>query len=382
EAEAVQLAEEMGYPVVLKLYSETITHKTDVGGVKLNLADADDVRKAYQAIESAVLLKAGAEHFLGVTVQRMLKLEGYELILGSSPDPQFGPVLLFGTGGQLVEVFKDRALGLPPLNTTLARRMMEQTKIYTALKGVRGRAPVDLALLEQLLVQFSQLVVEQRWIKEIDINPLLASADGLIALDARVVLHSLDVEEDKLPQGAIRPYPIQYVSDWTMKNGTPLKIRPIRPEDEPLVVKFHENLSEESIYSRYFHLMKLQTRVSHERLSRICFIDYDRELALVADYKDPATGEHHLLGFGRLSKLHGRDEAEFSMLIGDRFQCKGLGTEFLRRLIEIGKDEKLQYITAEILSENRAMQHVCQKLGFRLEPTSEPSIVKVVYELR
>ncbi|MBD2127870.1 bifunctional acetate--CoA ligase family protein/GNAT family N-acetyltransferase [Microcoleus sp. ZQ-A2] len=382
EAEAVQLAQEMGYPVVLKLYSETITHKTDVGGVKLNLADADDVRKAYQAIESAVVVKAGAEHFLGVTVQPMLKLEGYELILGSSPDPQFGPVLLFGTGGQLVEVFKDRALGLPPLNTTLARRMMEQTKIYTALKGVRGRPPVNLAMLEQLLVQFSQLVVEQRWIKEIDINPLLASPDGFIALDARVVLHSLDVEEDKLPQAAIRPYPIQYVSDWTMKNGTPLKIRPIRPEDEPLVVKFHENLSEESIYSRYFHLMKLQTRVAHDRLSRICFIDYDRELALVADYTDPATGEHHLLGFGRLSKLHGRDEAEFSMLIGDRFQCKGLGTEFLRRLLEIGKDEKLQYITAEILSENRAMQHVCQKLGFRLEPTSEPSIVKVVYKLR
>ena len=382
EAEAVQLAQEMGYPVVLKLYSETITHKTDVGGVQLNLADADDVRKAYQAIESAVLLKAGAEHFLGVTVQRMLKLDGYELILGSSPDPQFGPVLLFGTGGQLVEVFKDRALGLPPLNTTLARRMMEQTKIYTALKGVRGRDPVDLAVLEQLLIQFSQLVVEQRWIKEIDINPLLASPDGFIALDARVVLHSLDVEEDKLPQVAIRPYPIQYVSDWTMKNGTPIKIRPIRPEDEPLVVKFHENLSEESIYFRYFHLMKLQTRVAHDRLSRICFIDYDRELALVADYKDPATGEHHLLGFGRLSKLHGRDEAEFSMLIGDRFQCKGLGSEFLRRLIQIGKDEKLQYITAEILSENRAMQHVCQKLGFRLESTSEPSIVKVVYELR
>lgn len=382
EAEAVQLAQEMGYPVVLKLYSETITHKTDVGGVKLNLADADDVRKAYQAIESAVLHKAGAEHFLGVTVQRMLKLDGYELILGSSPDPQFGPVLLFGTGGQLVEVFKDRALGLPPLNTTLARRMMEQTKIYTALKGVRGRAPVDLAVLEQLLIQFSQLVVEQRWIKEIDINPLLASPDGFIALDARVVLHSLEVPEDKLPQAAIRPYPIQYVSDWTMKNGTPLKIRPIRPEDEPLVVKFHEDLSEESIYSRYFHLMKLQTRVAHDRLSRICFIDYDRELALVADYKDPATGEHHLLGFGRLSKLHGRDEAEFSMLIGDRFQCKGLGTEFLRRLIEIAKDEQLQYITAEILSENRAMQHVCQKLGFRLEPTSEPSIMKVVYELR
>jgi acetyltransferase len=382
EEEAVQLAEKIGYPVVLKLYSETITHKTDVGGVHLNLPDADAVRKAYQAIESSVLAKAGAEHFLGVTVQPMLKLEGYELIIGSSPDPQFGPVLLFGTGGQLVEVFKDRALALPPLNTTLARRMMEQTKIYTALQGVRGRSPVDLVALEQLLVRFSQLVVEQRWIKEIDINPLLASPERLISLDARVVLYPPDKREEDLPKSAIRPYPTQYVSTWTLKDGTPVTIRPIRPEDEPLAVKFHESLSEESVYFRYFHMIKLQTRVAHDRLSRLCFIDYDCEMALVADRKNPQTGEREILGVGRLSKLHGCHEAEFSMLISDRFQCQGVGTELLRRLLEIGKHEKLQYITAEILSENRAMQQVCQKLGFRFEPVPGESIVKVVYELR
>ncbi len=382
EEEAVQLAEKIGYPVVLKLYSETITHKTDVGGVHLNLPDADAVRKAYQAIESSVLAKAGAEHFLGVTVQPMLKLEGYELIIGSSPDPQFGPVLLFGTGGQLVEVFKDRALALPPLNTTLARRMMEQTKIYTALQGVRGRSPVDLVALEQLLVRFSQLVVEQRWIKEIDINPLLASPERLISLDARVVLYPPDKREEDLPKSAIRPYPTQYVSTWTLKDGTPVTIRPIRPEDEPLAVKFHESLSEESVYFRYFHMIKLQTRVAHDRLSRLCFIDYDCEMALVADRKNPQTGEREILGVGRLSKLHGCHEAEFSMLISDRFQCQGLGTDLLRRLLEIGKHEKLQYITAEILSENRAMQQVCQKLGFRFEPVPGESIVKVVYELR
>lgn len=379
--EAVQLADQIGYPVVLKLYSETITHKTDVGGVQLNLADANAVRNAYQTIESSVLAKIGAEHFLGVTVQPMLKLEGYELIIGSSPDPQFGPVLLFGTGGQLVEVFKDRALALPPLNTTLARRMMEQTKIYTALKGVRGRLPVDLHALEQLLVRFSQLVVEQRWIKEIDINPLLASPEQLIALDARVVIYSPDQREENLPQSAIRPYPIQHVSNWTLKDGTSVTIRPIRPEDEPLAVKFHGTLSEESVYLRYFHMMKLQTRVAHERLSRLCFIDYDREMALVADHKNPDTGEHEILGIGRLSKLYGTKEAEFSMLISDRCQCRGLGTELLRRLLAIGQEEKLQYITAEILSENRAMQHVCQKLGFRLEPVPGESMVKVVYEL-
>src|SRR5262249_34600651 len=200
-AAAVKAAEQIGFPVVLKLYSETITHKTDVGGVQLNLGNAEAVDRAFRAIETSVAEKAGAEHFQGVTVQPMIKLkDAYELIVGSSLDPQFGPVLLFGTGGQLVEVFKDRALGLPPLNTTLARRMMEQTKIYKALKGVRGRRPIDMAALEVLLVRFSALVAEQRWIKEIDINPLLASPDGLIALDARVVVHGPDVKESDIPK--------------------------------------------------------------------------------------------------------------------------------------------------------------------------------------
>ena len=190
EAQAAKLAVEIGFPTVLKLYSETITHKTDVGGVQLNLQNEAEVRQAFKAIKAACTEKAGAKHFQGVTVQKMIKLsEGYEIILGSSIDPQFGPVLLFGMGGQLVEVFKDKALALPPLNTTLARRMMETTRIYHALKGVRGRKPVDLAALEKIMVGFSQLVAEQPWIKEIDINPMFASADDLVALDARVILH-------------------------------------------------------------------------------------------------------------------------------------------------------------------------------------------------
>ncbi len=180
----------------------------------------------------------------------MAKLDGYELIIGSSLDSQFGPVMLFGTGGQLVEVFKDRALALPPLNSTLALRMMEQTKIFKALKGVRGRKPVDLAALEDLLVRFSQLVVEQPWIKEIDINPLLASPERLLALDARVVVHGLEMSEDKLPRTAIRPYPMQMVREWTMKDGSQVTIRPIRPEDEPAMIKFHQKLSERSVYLR------------------------------------------------------------------------------------------------------------------------------------
>jgi acetyltransferase len=379
QEQAVRDAAEIGYPVVLKLFSETITHKTDVGGVRLNLMDAEDVAGAYHAIEAAVAKRAGAEHFQGVTVQPMIKFEGYELIIGSSLDPQFGPVLLFGTGGQLVEVFKDRSLALPPLNSTLARRMMEQTKIYKALKGVRGRAPVDLAALEQLMVQFSQLVVEQPWIKEIDINPLLASPERLIALDARVVLHEPEVTEEQLPKLAIRPYPTQYISPWELQDGTPVTIRPIRPEDEPLVVKFHESLSDRSVYFRYFQLLKLSRRISHERLARICFIDYDREMALLAEHTNPDTGENEILGFGRLNKSHGSDEGEFGLLVTDRYQHRGLGTELLRRILQVGRDEKLTRITADILFENVEMQHISQKLGFRLHRT--PDVVKAEIDL-
>ncbi|MDY6940603.1 MAG: bifunctional acetate--CoA ligase family protein/GNAT family N-acetyltransferase [Cyanobacteriota bacterium] len=360
EEEAIAAADAIGYPVVLKLHSETITHKTDVGGVQLNLPDAEAAREAYRTIQAAV----PPQDFAGVTVQPMVKLDGYELILGSSIDPQFGPVLLFGTGGQLVEIFKDRALGLPPLNTTLARRMMKRTQIYSALTGVRGRSAVDLAALEQLLVRFSQLVVERPEIREIDINPLLASADGLLALDGRIILHEPEV--DPLPRPAIRPYPSQYVSSWTMSDETPAIVRPIRPEDEPLVVKFHETLSEESVYFRYFHLMKLQARISHDRLTRICFIDYDREIALVAETHDPQTDESEILGICRLSRLAGTREAEFGMLVNDRFQGRGVGTQLLRQLLEVARQEQLTLVRAEILSDNRAMQHLCEKLGFQL----------------
>ncbi|HXI41026.1 MAG TPA: bifunctional acetate--CoA ligase family protein/GNAT family N-acetyltransferase [Bryobacteraceae bacterium] len=374
--DAVRCAREIGYPVVLKLHSETITHKTDVGGVQLNLADDEAVLRAWNAIEGGVREKAGPNHFQGVTVQPMISRDGYELIVGSSVDPQFGPVLLFGSGGMLVEVYKDRALALPPLNTTLARRMMEQTRIFTALGGVRGRKPAPLAELDQLMVRFSRLVVEQRWIKEIDINPLLASAERLIALDARVILYGNDTKEQDLPRTAIRPYPVQYVGRWESRDGTPVNIRPIRPEDEPMMVAFHERLSERSVYFRYFHLLNLSQRTAHERLTRICFIDYDRGMALVAEKEDPQNGSRQILGVGRLTRVHGANEAEMAVLVSDDFQGRGLGTELLRRLVEIGREEKLDRITADILAENRAMQRVCERLGFTLQYNPDDGTVK------
>jgi acetyltransferase len=364
--EAVAAATAIGYPVVLKLHSLTITHKTDVGGVKLNLANAATVREAFRAIEASVTEKAGGEHFAGVTVQPMVVVDGYELIIGSSVDSQFGPVLLFGAGGQLVEVFRDRALSLPPLNTTLARRFMEQTKIFKALLGVRGRKPVNIAELEQLMVRFSRLVAEQRWIKEIDINPLLATPDHLIALDARVVLHDQNVTESELPRLAIRPYPIQYVKPLTLPDGTEVTIRPIRPEDEPLVVNFHHTLSERSVYLRYFHWMKLEQRTDHDRLTRMCFIDYDRQMAFVAEHRNPETGSRDIVGISRLVKSHIISEGEAAVIVSDHFQHRGLGTALVRQLVDFGREEKLERITATVLFENRPMQKVFQRLGFQL----------------
>jgi acetyltransferase len=372
--EAVKAANAIGYPVVLKLHSETITHKTDVGGVQLNLVDAEAVRNAYINIEQSVNAKAGPGHFLGVTVQRMAKVDGYELILGSSIDAQFGPVLLFGLGGQLVEVFKDRALGLPPLTTTLARRMMEQTRIYKALQGVRGRDPVDIVALERLLVRFSQLITEQRWIKDLDINPLMASPEHLLALDARVLLYDKNVSKEQLPKLAIRAYPIRYVGTLTTKDQKQVTIRPILPEDEAMLVKFHATLSDRSVFLRYLQPMVLQERTVHDRLSRICHCDYDREIALVAEGKD-AHDESVIMGVVRLSKLHGTTEASLSILISDLYQGMGLGGEMLRRILEVAKDERLTGLNAVLTDDNQVMRHIFEKLGFVVEPSGTEKLL-------
>jgi acetyltransferase len=379
EDKAASAAKRMGYPVVVKIHSETITHKTDVGGVMLNLVDETEVRNAYNRIKDVVTERVGEEHFGGVNVQPMISFDGYEIILGSSVDPQFGPVILFGMGGSLVEIFKDRALGLPPLTTTLARRMMERTKIYEALKGVRGRGSVDLDELEKLIVRFSQIVVEQPWIAEMDINPLLASEEKLLALDARVVLHHADIPEKDLPTPAIRPYPSQYVTQWTSPNQTEVTIRPIRAEDEPLMVSFHTTLSERTVYMRYLSPLKLQQRVSHERLSRICFIDYDREMILVATRRSATNpGQEEILAVGRLTKIHGRNEGEFGLVVGDPFQGYGLGTELLSQMIVVAREEKLDRMMGYVLSNNTAMQNICRAKGFRVEHATAQTVMAML----
>ena len=384
-SDAVAAADKLGYPVVLKLHSSIITHKTEVGGVQLDIKDAAGVRAAFELIRRGAVAHSGEAAFAGVTVQPMIKLsEGYELILGSSLDSQFGQVLLFGAGGQLVEVFKDHALGLPPLNTTLARRMLERTQIYKALQGVRGRAPVDMVGLERLLVQFSQLVVDQRLaIKEIDINPLFArpmakdsmgAANSLLALDARVVLFPAGTTSDMLPRMAIRPYPTRFMWPITLKTGAEAIIRPIRSEDEPQLVLFHEQLSEHSVYLRYFSPLKLSTRISHERLSRICYNDYDREIALVVELSQ--SGSKSILAVGRLVKSRNGDEGEYGILVRDDMQRQGLGTLLLTKLVEVGRQEGLKRIRAEILPDNTGMRRASERVGFTVAYDARDGVVR------
>jgi acetyltransferase len=256
-------------------------------------------------------------------------------------------------------------LALPPLNRTLAQRLMERTKIYRALQGVRGRKPVDLAALEEILVRFSQLVAEQPRIKEIDINPLLAGPEGLIALDARVVLHPANISPDELPRLAIRPYPAQYVTSVTLRDGTSVTVRPIRPEDEPLMVEFHKNLSEQSVRFRYFGFVSLSERTGHDRMTRACFNDYDREIALVAEHTRD-DGTHEILAVARLIKEHGLNEAEFAIVVADAWQGFGIGSALLRLLVKIAQQEKLGCVKGHILPENKAMQEVSREAGFSL----------------
>ncbi|MGZ4828286.1 MAG: bifunctional acetate--CoA ligase family protein/GNAT family N-acetyltransferase [Candidatus Angelobacter sp.] len=365
--EAVTAADVIGYPVVLKLNSETVTHKSDRGGVHLDLKDADAVRSSFAQIQAAF----GIDHsFQGVTVQPMVRDAGYELILGSSTDPQFGPVLVFGLGGPLVEVLRDTAHALPPLTTTLARRVMENTRILQALKGVRGRKPVDLEKLEELLVRFSELVVENPRIADIEINPLLASEHGFIALDARVILHPATVRDSDLPRPAIRPYPSQYISNWQTNDGTSFTLRPIRPDDEPLMVDFHHQLSETSVYMRFFLPLKLDFRVSHERLFTKCFIDYDREIGLVAEYADE-EGARRIAGIARLIRKHSDNSAEVAFLIADKFQNRGLGTHMLDTTIQIARREGISTLEGATLSDNFNMKDMFIKAGFRFAPPED-----------
>ncbi len=370
--EAVSVAEEMGYPVVMKIDSPDITHKTDAGGVILSIYSEDDVRNSYERlIKNAKDYKSNAE-IRGVAVMPMITDRGFELLLGSKRDEVFGQVVVFGAGGTLVEVLQDSNIGLPPLTQTLAKRLMEDTKSYKLLKeGSRDRKPANLIEIEKVIIKFSHLITDYPQIVEIDINPLLATPTKAIALDARIILDG-GVPKTGNDHLCIVPYPRELTEEFTARNGKKVVIRPIRPYDEPLVKQLYESLSEETQHYRFFHAIK---DITHEQLIRYCHTDYDREIALVTEY------DGRLVGMSRLMFDPGSSTGEFSVVVTDDWQKHGIGRRLVEKIIEIGKTKKLSMIYATIVKDNFSMKHLGKKLGFIIEPTDDLKLDRLMLTL-
>lgn len=373
EIKAVKAAEKLGYPVVMKILSPQISHKSDVGGVALDLHCEQDIRKAFHEMKRKVKENIPAAKILGVTVQKFVKNQGYELILGSKKDPVFGSVILFGLGGIFTELFRDRAIGFPPINQTLTQRIMEKTKAYELLKGFRNIPPVNMNSVEETMIKFSQMLIDHPEIKEIDINPLISKGNQLIAVDARIIL---DPEPNKHPHLIITPYPMKYIKQIKLKDGTEVTLRPIKPEDEDMWLKMFKSFSEETIRFRFFRIIK---ETPHAVRTRYCNIDYDREIGIVAVVKE--NDKKWILGVARLIvDPMKKDECEFALVVTDEWQRQGLGSRFLDYLIEIAKDKKLTKITGVVLKDNYPMITLCREKNFRFLE-GDPGEYKVEYDI-
>ena len=374
--EAMIIASKIGYPVVLKIVSPDILHKVEVGGVVTGIHNENQLREAFNKLLDNVKRNAPNARIEGVYVQKMITRADYELILGSKKDPIFGSIILFGSGGVGVELFKDYSIGLPPLNQVLARRLMEETRIYRVLKnGFRNKPPADLSKLEEVLVRFSNMIIDFPEIKEIDINPLIVAGDQVYAVDVRIILDLGVAEKGAEPYSnlVIMPYPTKYIVPYTLRDGTQVLLRPIRPEDEPIEAELIKNLSEESKRFRFFYVIK---DITHEMLVRFCNIDYDREMAIIAEYTD-SSGKRRNVGVGRLIMDPSRKRGEFAVVVADDFQGKGLGTKLVDMLIQIADEKGLETIYGIVMPENTKMIELCRKMGFDIRYTPEEVIVEL-----
>jgi acetyltransferase len=357
--EAVNKAEAMGFPVVLKINSRDITHKSDANGVLLDLKNESEVRSAFDRIIKNAQAYSPNARSDGVAIQPMRKRPDYELILGAKQDRDFGPVILFGMGGILTEVLEDRAIALPPLNRLLAKRLMEGTKVYRLLQGYRDIPPARIPLLEEILIRLAQLVTDFSEIAELDINPLFVNEKNACAIDARVLLKP---SQTPAPLHlVISPYPDQLEERTRTKTGIDIFVRPIRPEDAPLLVELFESLSPKSVYRRFFTPMK---RLPHSMLARFTQIDYDRHIALVA--LSVSKSKESMLGVSRVIMERNQKVAEFSVIVSDPWQGKGIGAALLQRCLAIAKDRGIEKVMGTVLAENTQMLALGKKLGFTI----------------
>jgi len=365
--EAAALASKVGYPVVMKALSPQVTHKAKVGGVKLDVCSPLETSVFFDELSHKIKTYSAAE-FQGVAVQPMVRGAGYELLLGSKKDPQFGPVIVFGMGGSATEFFKDVAIGFPPLNQVLARQLVEETAIHK--RALSSDSPLNVKLLEEILTKFSRLVVDFPEIREIDVNPLMVGKDGVVAVDARIVL-----EWDRMMRQVaehpdhllIASYPKKYVATRTLKNGAQVLLRPIKPEDEARFNEFLMSLSKETMRFRFFQILK---ELPHEALTRYCNLDYDREIAIVAELQN----DRKIVGAGRVIVEPNGKSGEFAVLVGDQWQGLGLGSRLMDYIITVGKDLKLERIWGYVLANNYTMLCMCKAKGFSSEPLDEETV--------
>jgi len=370
---AVRLARREGYPVVMKIHSPQISHKTDVGGVALNLASDEAVSRTYERMVSTAAEKRPEANVVGCTVQKMVSYpSSFELIIGAKKDPVFGAVIMIGMGGTAAEVFRDRALGLPPLNESLARRMLESLKSWPLLQGYRGKPGANIDRLIEVIMRFSYLVADYPEIKELDVNPLLVTPEEVIALDARIVVDQEMVAHPVRPYAhlAIRPYPDEFVAERRLKDGTEVTLRPIKPEDEPMWHELLAGCSQESIWFRFSYLFKETT---HEMAARYCFIDYDREIGIVAEAEE--EGGRKLLGVGRLVADANHETAEYAVLVVDRWQGRGLGGLLTDYCLEVAKRWDVKDVVAETAKTNARALATLRSRGFDTADEKEEDVV-------
>jgi acetyltransferase len=364
--EAKALSSELGYPVVLKALSPQVSHKSKIGGVALDVCSSSETKTLFKEIADRVKNYSSTAEFQGVTIQPMIRERGHELIIGSKKDAQFGSTIIFGMGGTDAELFKDVSIGFPPLNQTLAKRLIEDTAIYKHASSIGH--PLNVKLLEEILVKFSQLVTDFPEIKEIDINPLIANDHRAVAVDARIVMEwdrMMREVAEHYDNRLIASYPKKYVAVRHLKNETQVLLRPIKPEDEERFNEFLRSLSLESMRFRFFAIIK---EMSHETLARYCNLDYDREVAIVAELQD---GNKPIIGAVRLIIEPGGKSGEFAVLVADKWQGLGLGSKFMDLLVEVGKDMRVDNIYGFVSANNYKMLQLCKKKGFTVETFDE-----------
>lgn len=362
--EASEKAAEIGFPVVMKIASPDITHKTDTGGVVLNITSKQKAASTFRDIMANAKKAKPKAKITGVLIEEMVSKK-YEIIIGSKKDPIFGPIIVFGMGGVAVEVFKDLNVGLPPLNMALAMRLIEDTKIFRLLKGYRGMEGTDIKAIQFLLYKFAYLVMDFPEIKEIDINPFVVDEEGGVVIDAKVILDEEIAGTEIKPYShlVISPYPKEYTYDYKLKNGKEVVIRPIKPEDEPLEEEMFSKFSRQTQYYRFFGYIG---DVTHETLIRYTQIDYDRELALIAEITE---GDKKMMaGVVRLvTDTNNSESAEFAIVVADEWQGLGLGNEFTNLILSIAKKKGIKRIYATVLQANTTMLHMFRKRKFNIK---------------